>query len=172
MTAQVLRFPSPPSLFGNRPADIPAADSSDEREPITRQERLPRGKVLFQFEGQEYEALFIDGGLQWIRTTSYRIQNGKRVRCSMTRRHDVPSPQLEAAALAALANPAPETAPLGVVDAVTLDAVERAETIKKAVNRMAQQIKAGKVPADVTARFGIWALAALATLPPSESKSA
>lgn len=129
-----------------------------------------RGRVVFQFKGQEYEASFIDSDLYWIRKTAYRIQNGKRVRCSATTRKSDPSPQLVAAARAALAKPAGETRHMGEVDAATLRAVKLVERIKRISTSIGQHIKAGDVPGDLMMELGEWAHTALDALPPLESK--
>lgn len=158
MSAQIIQFGGM-SVARNRTA-VPD-------EPI-----VPRRKVVvFQFEGQEYEARFIDSELYWIRKTAYRIQNGKRVRCSATTKRD-PSPELDAAARAAFAKPANETRHMGEVDAATVNAVKLVERVKRISNSIGQHIKAGDVPPDLMMEFGEWARTALDALPPWESEFA
>lgn len=164
MTAQIIH------LRSKRPASIPQ-NRSAVREPLAREEN-GRRTVLFQFDSQEYEARFDGADLEWIRFTAYRIQNGKRVRCTITSRRRDPSPELEAAAFAALARPASETRPMWEVDAATLSAVQSVERVKRISNSIGQKIKAGDVPPDFMVEFGEWAHTALDALPPWESESA
>lgn len=162
MSAQIIHLRKPASIPQNRGA---------VREPVAREEN-GRRKVLFRFDGQEYEALFDGTDLEWIRFTSYRIQNGKRVRCSITNRRSDPSPELKAAAFAALAKPANETRQMWEVDAATLSAVRLVERVKRISNSIGQHIKAGDVPPDLMMEFGEWARTALDALPPLESEFA